>query len=51
MTGPAKINHVSAKNCLLFILTIHANRTSFISNAEFNGHVSAIYRNKLPQSQ
>ena len=58
MTGPVKINHVSAKNLPILssllchnLITYFTNITEcFTTDAEFNGLSSAIHKNRIMHS-
>ena len=56
VTGPAKIDHLSTKNCWYFLYLLHYNLITIYTNtipttAEFNGLSSAIYRNRILHSE
>ena len=58
VTRPAKINHVSAKNCRFFpsllyhnLQTVCINAIKSVTIVEFNGLSSEIYGNGIPFSE
>ena len=53
VTGPAKINHISAKIvcfCSHNLQTIYANKKS-VTTVEFNGLSAVIHENGIPHSE
>ena len=59
MTGPAKINHVSAKTSPIFSVfalselmnCLYKHNKIFVTTVEFNGLSSEVYGNGIPRSE